>query len=202
MAKNIVKIGKIVQSQSHIVYICRVFGTNETTNSISEKDYQFGQFVKINPNNGLEFYGIIFNSQLYNPEYGNFGPRLTSPSDLNQVFTPDYIDETAVLLNIIIIGWKDSSGFKQGIPPAVVTLNAEVCTLKDEEIKNIHFDNNNQISLAYYSTILDHTGNFSTHLLLKIINNLKLIVNNTCIEELSLLEQHIKWQQTSLATRV
>lgn len=201
MTKDTVKIGKIIKSDSHIAYMCRVYNKNETDTPISEKDYKFGQFVKIQSKEKQEFYGIIYNSQLYNPDYGNFGPRLTSPAELNQVFTPDYIDETAILLNILIIGYKENKQIRQEIPPCVISLNSEVLTMTEKEIKDLHLINND-FSLAYYSTILNNAGNLSSNLVLNIANSLKHIFANSYTEELELIKKHTKWQQTSLANRV
>ena len=60
--------------------------------------------------------GVIYNSQLINPEYGNYGPRLSTPSRLNTVFSPDYLNEQGVLISILLLGWGIGNESRQEIP--------------------------------------------------------------------------------------
>ena len=40
-------IGKIVKSDSHISYVCRIFGPHEVGDEPTPADYAFGRFVRI-----------------------------------------------------------------------------------------------------------------------------------------------------------
>jgi len=195
-------IGKIIKSSSHLNYKCRIYGKNETRVDITEKDFHFGQFVIIKAFHDKEFIGIIYNSELYNPDYGNFVPRLTNPSDLNYVSIPDFIDETAIIVDIILVGWSENNLTRQETPPWVIPLNAEVAVMSEKEICKFHQDESNRFCMKYYNCILSHTGNFAPQLLLKIIDDLEKITECNQHDKLKLLKQHILWQQTNVKLKV
>lgn len=199
---KIVNIGKIIKSDSHINYKCRVYGNRESNEEVGEKDYKFGQFVKMKLSNNYTIIGVIYNSQLYNPDYGNFGPRLSNPASDNRIFMPDYIEETAVILDILLVGWLEDDKTNQNIPPWVVPLNTEVTTISYNELIGFHKNDNGGPLLAYYNQILINTGSISYNLLFCIINQLELLVDKQYLNKLELLKQHLVWQQTTLATKV
>ena len=200
-SKNI-NIGKIIKSDSHVNYKCRVYGNLESNENVKDNDYHFGQFVKMKLNKDKTIIGIIYNSQLYNPDYGNFGPRLSNPSTDNMVFMPDFIEETAVILDILLLGWIENNQTRHGIPPWVIPLNTEVTTQTFNEFKDFHSNENDKPLLAYYNLILNNTGNIAHQLLTTIVNNIMLDADKDTKEKLELLNQHILWQQTVLATKV
>jgi hypothetical protein len=105
-------IAKITKSNSHVDYFARVLDSLETSVNLAPADIQFGQFVKIKVGDE-EVIGVIYNSQLINPEYGNYGPRLSTPAKLNTVFSPDYLNEQGVLISILLLGWKSGDESRQ-----------------------------------------------------------------------------------------
>lgn len=198
-AKN---IGKIIKSDSHVNYKCRIYGKLESNEEISERNYRFGQFVKMTTFDDIVIIGVIYNSQLYNPEYGHFGPRLSIPASDNQVFMPDFIEETAVLLDIMLLGWMNQKEVFQELPPWVIPLNTEVTTITGEDFLNFHISTNEELMLSYYNQILVNTGNIAYQLIINIIHQLQERTDWSHKEKLNLLKQHILWQQTTLATKV
>src|SRR5262245_66158549 len=84
-------IAKITKSNSHVDYFARVLDSLETSVNLTPDDFQFGQFVKIKVGEE-EVNGVVYNSQLINPEYGNYGPRLSMPEKLHNVLSHGYID--------------------------------------------------------------------------------------------------------------
>ena len=106
-------IGKVVKSNAHIDYICQVFNPGETDLMPEPTDYTFGTFVSIaleNPNGSADqLIGVIYNTLLLNPDFGNLGPRLSPRAEL-EIFTPDYLSETATLVGIMAVGWRDAQG--------------------------------------------------------------------------------------------
>src|SRR5215831_7399305 len=116
-------IGKIVKSNSHVDYAGLVYNELETAETPKSDDYMFGQFVRV-PHNGVETVGVIYNSLLINPEFGNYGPRLSTPPENNAIFSPDYINEQGVLIGILLIGWRKDSQNQQRIPRAVLPAGA------------------------------------------------------------------------------
>jgi hypothetical protein len=127
-------IAKITKSNSHVDYFARVLDSLETSANLSPSDFQFGQFVKIAVG-PTEVIGVIYNSQLINPEYGNYGPRLSTPSNLNVVFSPDYLNEQGVLISILLLGWRDTDGNYQDVPRVVLPINSHVETMSDAEVR-------------------------------------------------------------------
>ncbi len=65
---NNITIGKIVKSNTHIDYICQIYGPNEDKYTPEPIDYSFGTFVSIkleNTNGGVDrLIGVIYNTLL------------------------------------------------------------------------------------------------------------------------------------------
>src|SRR3954465_6084408 len=140
-------IGKVVKSNTHVDYVCQVYNTNEMALCPQPADYCFGGFVSIQldpaagaPTGGGQLIGVIYNTLLMNPDFGNLGPRL-SPRDDLAVFTPDYLAETATLVGILALGWIDADGgCHQGVPSLAATVNNPVYCLVDEGLRTFHQD--------------------------------------------------------------
>ena len=73
------ELGRIVHSNSHVDYVCQVAQRSETPEAPRPEDYAFGTLVAIAGTAGA-IIGIIYDTRLLNPEFGNLGPRL-SPRD-------------------------------------------------------------------------------------------------------------------------
>jgi len=194
-------IAKIINSNSHVDYVARVLDSLEIAEPPQSTDYHFGQFVKISfkdkaGNSPGRAIGVIYNSQLINPEYGNYGPRLTAPPELNAVFSPDYLNEQGVLIGILLLGWHDETGPQQGVPREVLPINSEVETMDDAEIRAFHHDHSGGLQLAYYSHLTTHAGSFASQLLSAIISQLDLLTSEKERARLNVLRQALAWQQT------
>jgi hypothetical protein len=189
------RIAKIIKSNSHVDYAARVLDSLETSTPPSATDYRFGQFVKVTIPDG-EMIGIIYNSQLINPEYGNYGPRLSTPPELNAVFSPDYLNEQGVLIGILLLGWCDAKGYQQGVPPAVLPLNAEVETMTDQEVSAFHHNEQGALVVHYYWHLITHAGSFAFQLLSAIAEQLVPLTTERERARLAVLRRAIVWQQT------
>src|SRR5687768_9432020 len=97
------QIAKIISSNSHIQYYARVLDTLEVEQPPRPADYAFSRFIVVE-SEGRKIVGVISDSQLINPEYGNFGPRLSSPQEANRLFSPDYLHEQGVLIELLMLG--------------------------------------------------------------------------------------------------
>jgi hypothetical protein len=188
-------IAKIIKSNSHVDYSARALDSFETSASPTPADYQFGQFVKIAVGDN-EVVGVIYNSQLINPEYGNYGPRLSTPSSLNTVFSPDYLNEQGVLLSILLLGWKDAGGNHQGVPRVVLPINSHVETMSDAETLAFHDDGNGALRAHYYSHVTVHAGLFAFQLLSAIVDQLDRLASDKDRARLDVLRKTLVWQQT------
>src|SRR5262249_35304287 len=114
------KIARIVSSNSHIDYVARVIDSLDVAEPPSAEDYGFAQFVGLSVGEA-EIVGVIYNSILVNPDYSNFGPRLSPKPELGS-FSPDYLNEQGVLIGILLLGTrdKDSAAVTHGVPRRVV----------------------------------------------------------------------------------
>ena len=188
------QIAKIVKSNSHVDYVARVFDTLETAAPPAVSDYRFGQFVSIQ-NGDREVIGVIYNSQLLNPDYGNYGPRLATPSERNAVFSPDYINEQGVLIGLLLVGWHDAQGYRQGLPREVLPVNATVETLDDEQLRAFHHPHG-ALELSYYPHVTTHAGFFAFALLNEIADQLDRLTDQPNQARLQVLRKSLQWQQT------
>lgn len=189
------RIAKIIKSNSHVDYAARVLDSLETNEPPTTADYHFGQFVKI-ATNGSEVVGVIYNSQLINPEYGNYGPRLSTPPDLNTVFSPDYLNEQGVLIGILLLGWQNEDGRRQGVPREVLPINSDVETMSDDQVRSFHHDETGSVQVHYYSHIATHAGSFAFQLLSAIVDQLDRLTTEREQARLKVLRRSLAWQQT------
>jgi hypothetical protein len=192
-----VRIAKIVKSNSHVDYIGRIIDRLDAGDSPGPDDYGFAQFVSIPLDEELEVIGVVYNSLLANPEYGNYGPRLSPPSDLS-ILSPDYLNEQGLLIGILLLGWRDplNDAFHHAVPRRVIPVNQEVYRLGDREFQGFHRDAQGRIQLHYYSQVVAHAGSFSVPLIEAIIEQLE---PNAAPEErqrLCVLKQTLVWQRT------
>lgn len=196
-------LAKIVKSNSHVDYVGRVIDALEVQNPPCVTDYGFAQFVSLPVDDAQDVIGIVYNTQLLNPDYGSFGPRLSPVSDL-AVFSPDFINEQGVLIGILLLGWRDklTGTNHQGVPRRVIPVNQEVFRLDGEEVLSFHRDRTERIQLHYYSQIVTHARNFAVPLLEAIIEQL----GESCsVEEkkrLGVLKQALAWQRTFVGMRL
>jgi len=151
-------IGKIVNASSHVDYVCQIYGPGETALCPSPPDYGFGTFVAIEQEDDACLVGLIANTMLVNPEFGNLGPRLSPEEDL-AVFSPDYLAEQATLVSIIVIGARAEGGaITQGVPLVAADIDAQVRCLSDDEIAAFHLESG-RLQLAYLSLLLGMAAN-------------------------------------------
>ncbi|HMF55518.1 MAG TPA: hypothetical protein VK619_04100 [Pyrinomonadaceae bacterium] len=191
-----VRLAKIVKSNSHVDYVGRVIDHLDVDSPPAATDYGFAQFVSI-PVDDVEIVGVIYNSQLANPDYGNFGPRLSPASDLS-VLSPDYLNEQGTLIGILLLGWRDKAGSEnqQAVPRRVIPVNQDVYALDAEGVRRFHAGRDGRVQLHYYSQVITHAGAFAVPLIEAIIEQLE----PACLPEerqrLCVLKQALVWQRT------
>ncbi|MFN0110203.1 MAG: hypothetical protein ACKVZH_15215 [Blastocatellia bacterium] len=188
-------IAKVVKSNSHVDYLARVLDSFESKESPKSEDYGFAQFVKVAVGAG-EVVGVIYNSQLINPEFGNYGPRLSTPPELNSVFSPDYLNEQGVMIGVLLLGWRDGQKSNHGIPRAVLPINSQVEVMTDDEVRQFHCGKNGAAQLGYYAHLTTHAGDFAFQLLAAIADQLEELLDESERARLSVLRRTISWQQT------
>lgn len=162
----------------------------------SPTDYGFAQFVSI-PVDDTEVIGVIYNSQLANPDYGNFGPRLSPASDLS-VLSPDYLNEQGTLVGILLLGWRDGAADENqhAVPRRVIPVNQDVYALDAEGVLKFHTGRDGRVQLHYYSQVITHAGAFAVPLIEAIIEQLEPACSSEERQRLCVLKQALVWQRT------
>ena len=110
-------IGKLVKSNTHTDYVCQIYNPGEVDTLPSPSDFVFGTFVRI-PLDAEQGHlvGVIYDTILLNPDFGNLGPRLSPAPDL-AVFSPDYLAEKVTLVGITAVGTLSVEGVPtHGVP--------------------------------------------------------------------------------------
>ncbi|MBC7795313.1 MAG: hypothetical protein H7Z37_00410 [Pyrinomonadaceae bacterium] len=191
------KIAKIVKSNSHIDYVGRVIDVLDTATPPNSSDYGFAQFVKLPLEDETEVVGVIYNSQILNPDYGSYGPRLSPQPEL-AVLSPDYLNEQGLLIGILLLGWRDKSKNEvwHGVPRCIVPVNQDVFRLAESDFFDFHSNTNGKIRLHYYSQIISHANEFSSFLLESILTQLAPMCCDEDCKRLTVLKQSLNWQRT------
>jgi hypothetical protein len=202
-------VGKIVKSNTHVDYVCQVYGAGEVLVCPQPNDYCFGTFVSItleengtsgNPSatapdtqTGGQLIGVIYNTLLMNPDFGSLGPRLSPKQDL-EIFTPDYLAETATLVGIIAVGWIDPVGrCRQGVPMLAPTVNNPVYRLEEDELRHFHTDDGGRLALRYVPLLLSQNNPLVAPLLISIVDRLALLFP-THGGQLTLMRNNLAWK--------
>ncbi|HVE56426.1 MAG TPA: hypothetical protein VNB22_06325 [Pyrinomonadaceae bacterium] len=196
------KIAKIVSSNSHIDYVGRVIDSLDVADPPSAEDYGFAQFVRLPVAGAGEIVGVIYDSILVNPDYSNFGPRLSPKPELGS-FSPDYLNEQGVLIGILLLGTKEKDGrIQHGVPRRVVPAGQDVVKIEAGEVKKFHSDENDCLQIHYYSQVVAHAGLFAVPLLESIIEQLTLDCSDQDKQRLGVLKQTLLWQRTMSGMRL
>lgn len=186
-------LGKIVKSNSHTDYVCQVVGQGEAEYVPQNTDYAFGTFVKIDLNDHGDrcLVGLIYDTVLLNPDFGRLGPRLSTESDL-QIFSPDYLNERAVLIGILVVGQIVDDIIQQGVPILAATNEALVSQLDNETVKQFHIDQG-KFQLTYMPNLMGQTGLLARNLALGVLQQLgELMPENQPI--LHAITDDLRWQ--------
>ena len=185
-------IGKIVSGGSHVECICQVFGIGESERTPDQTDYGFGTFVGIEcPDVGL-LVGVIANTILMNPEFGNLGPRLSTRDEL-AVFSPDYLAERVTLVEVVILGFIDRDGVVlQGVPTLAPQLDARVRVLERDEVLSFH-QPDGELRVGYFPVITGAPNRLTTHLLRGIIAELHGLFPQQS-KSLDILDHNLDWE--------
>ncbi len=188
-------IAKIVKSNSHLDYVGRVIDALDVAEPPGAEDYGFAQFVSLPIDEAQEIIGVIFNSILVNPEYSNFGPRLSPKNELRG-FSPDYLNEQGVLVGILLLGSRGTGKTRQGVPRRIVPAGQDVVKMERDEVIKFHTDENGILQIHYYSQIIAHAGLFAVSLIEAIVDQLSENASNEDQNRLNVLKHALAWQRT------
>ncbi|MBD0267031.1 hypothetical protein [Pseudanabaena sp. FACHB-2040] len=199
------RIGKVVKSNSHHDYVVQVDDQQDVSAPPCAEDFGFGQFVSLENENRHWAVGLVYNSQLSNPMFLNSGPRLSSEPD--PLFTPDLVQETRILLGVVLIGTLELDDGTchgwHGIPRAVVPVNTPVYQMSGEEVYRFHLSPQGQPQFSYYSQLLRSGGTFATQLAQQVLTQLidSGLFQGADQRALTVLCRELTWKNTMSAMR-
>jgi hypothetical protein len=167
-------IGTVVKSNSHISYLCRVYGKLETDQVPEPHHYAFGTFVTLVPVEGSDtrLVGLIRDTLLLNPEYGNLGPRLSSDEDL-AVFSPDYLNEKGVLVDTLILGWAERGKAHHGVPALAAQVGTRVEIMGENDVHDFHRDGGGRFLMGYLPQLITRNDPMIASLLLAVLERME-----------------------------
>jgi hypothetical protein len=189
------QIAQIINSNSHVDYVARVIDKMDSNEPPNSSDYGFAQFVSLPIADGNSICGIIYDSVIVNPEYSNFGPRLSPKTELIS-FSPDYLNEQGILLGILLLGSLENGKSIQGLPRRIVSAGQKVEKMSEVEIKSFHSDESGSLQIHYYSQVIAHTALFGIPLIESILDQLAEIASDEDVKRLSVLKNSLVWQRT------
>ena len=190
------KIAKIIGSNSHVDYVGRVIDVLDADDAPGAEDYGFAQFVALPLGEGLDVVGVIYNTELLNPEYGQLGPRLSPPVEL-AVLSPDVLHEQGVLIHLLLLGWRAGREVHHGVPRRVIPVGQEIHSLPAAEVQAFHREaGGGRVQLHYYSQVLAHAGAFAVPLIEAVIAQLEAGCGAEERQRLCVLKKSLVWQRT------
>jgi len=189
-----ISLGKIVKSNSHTDYICQVYGRNEFDPAPGVENYALGTFVRIELEAGKAgaLVGLIYDTVLLNPDFGRLGPRLSPETEL-ALFTPDYLNERAILVGITAIGrFKPDGDVFQGVPLLAANSDAQVVQMTGDEIRAFHvFDG--MLHLDYLPLLAHMDHPLALHLGWIVLKMLGRLMPEYAVE-LAVLSDDLLWR--------
>ena len=193
------RIAKIVKSNSHVDYVARVIDELDADAPPAPDEYGFAQFVTLPVGRDEEVVGVVYDTQLANPDYGTFGPRLSSHADL-KVLSPDFLHEQGVLLGVLLLGWRarGAGGWTahHGVPRRVVPVGQEVFHMTGAEVFAFHRGAGGAVQIHYFSQALAHAGAFAVPLVEAVIGQLEPACEPAERQRLCVLKKSLVWQRT------
>jgi len=197
-----VRIGSIVSSNSHLDYVVEVFKERDCDRPPELHEREFGQPIFIKKTiDGSEHavIGVIYDTQLVDPDQGRTGPRLAQ--DDQAQFTPGYIEERTTLAGVALLGTAIISDDRTIVNPSHQmprwTLEVEdtVFHCPDELTTKFHTVDG-QIQLAYIDRLVDIAGNLGAEVITALINRLRSTLpdDDQNHRVLDVVEQNIQWQ--------
>ncbi|MBC7541303.1 MAG: hypothetical protein H7338_01085 [Candidatus Sericytochromatia bacterium] len=188
-------IGRVVKSNSHTDYVCRIYDAADRVPAPQPADFPFAGFVRVG-----DAVGVIYRSELVNPDYGFQGPRLSATEAVRSIITPDLINEQATLVGILLLGEETGGQMRQGVPRRVVPVHTEVTSLDDGAFLAFHHGPAATLQLSYYPLLLAQAGPMGHPLLLTILDRLEGLAIPEEAALVSVLRTTVSWQATLAST--
>ena len=111
-----------------------------------------------------------------------------------EIFSPDYLAETATLVGIFALGAVDAAGrVQQGVPALAATVNCPVTRLSDAALVDFHAGGNGRLNLRYAPLILAQNNPLAPPLLIAVIDQLAALFPASCAQ-LTVMRNNLAWK--------
>jgi len=200
--ESCVRIGSIVSSNSHLDYVVEVYKDRDCDRPPELHEREFGQPVFIKKTvDGTEHavMGVIYDTQLVDPDQGRTGPRLAQ--DDQAQFTPGYIQERTTLAGVALLGTAEITEDGElknpthQMPRWTLEVEDTVFQCPDEVVVSFH-SVDEQIQLAYMDRLLDIAGDLGSEVIVSLIDRLRRMLpdDDTNQRVLDVVEKNVQWQ--------
>ncbi|WP_049923889.1 hypothetical protein [Halopiger djelfimassiliensis] len=197
-----VRIGSIVSSNSHLDYVVEVYKERDCERPPKLHEREFGQPVFIKKTvDGTEHVvmGVIYDTQLVDPDQGRTGPRLAQ--DDQAQFTPGYIEERTTLAGVALLGTavitedRSIADPSHQMPRWTLEVDDTVFHCPNEVTVAFHTVDD-QIQLAYVDRLIDVAGDLGAEVVVALIERLRGMLPDDDPNQrvLDVVEQNVKWQ--------
>ncbi len=174
-------------------FVCQVSAQGEVPDPPEGEHYAFGTLVAVaTADTDADLVGVIFDTILFNPDFGSAGPRLR-PSMESAILTPDRYVDTATLVGILALGTLRRDGTAEhGVASTAPYIGATVRMLEADEIKAFHM-NDGQFGVGYVPHLLAHSHPLIGELLLTLSNQLESLFPAESAA-LAVIRTNLAWQ--------
>lgn len=197
-----VRIGSIVSSNSHLDYVVEVFKERDCERPPKLHEREFGQPVFVRKTvDGTEHavVGVIYDTQLVDPDQGRTGPRLAQ--DDQAQFTPGYVEERTTLAGVALLGTAvvtddgTMTDPSHEMPRWTLEVDDTVFHCPDEFAVAFHTPDG-QIQLGYLDRLVDIAGDLGTEVVVSLIDRLRRNLPDDASDQrvLDVVEQNVRWQ--------
>lgn len=172
MSSTPMPFGRIVKTNSHVEYLCRIYGHLEESYTPAASDFAFGRFVMVTledtQGNFLgHVVGVVFNTLVMDPDFGAAN-RSQLDGDEIEVTLPTYMQSAFTMVEIAGIGWQDTRGhYAQTIPPHAPLINAEVRAMFPAEVQHFHKPRDDDFQVDYLTYLVSHSNPLVGHFVLQ-----------------------------------
>jgi hypothetical protein len=197
-----VQIGSVVSSNSHLDYVVEVYKERDCERPPELHEREFGQPVFIKKTiDGTEHavMGVIYDTQLIDPDQGRTGPRLAQEDQAQ--FTPGYIEERTTLAGVALLGTavitddRTITNPTHQMPRWTLEVDDTVFHCPDEITRSFHTIDD-QIQLTYMDRLVDIAGDLGAEVIVTLIDRLQGILPEDDPNQrvLDVVEQNVQWQ--------
>jgi hypothetical protein len=196
-----VRVGSIVSSNSHLDYVVEIFKDHDCDRPPALHEREFGQPVFVRKTvDGTEYgvIGVIYDTQLVDPDQGRTGPRLAQ--DDQAQFTPSYIEEQTTLAGVALLGTveigEDCSILNPTHQMPRWSLEIEDTVFHSPEaLTAIFHTNDGHVPLGYTDRLMSVAGEFGSEVIIAVIDRLRQSLQGDETHRiLDVVEQNIQWQ--------